>query len=66
MTKFSFLLLQTLRQICNHFLPTPLHGGQLLDGAASDFVLDVVGEIALQDSHAMVLIVSDGMGRELA
>jgi len=48
------------------WLPTALHQTQLLNGSASNAVLHVIREIALQDSHRVPLVIGHGMGHQLA
>lgn len=46
-------------------LPTSLHSGQLLSGSTANLLLNIVGEVALQDPHSRMLVVSNRMGRQL-
>lgn len=46
--------------------PTALHVIELLNGAASNAILHVIGEVALQDAHRVALVIWHRMGDQLA
>lgn len=47
-------------------LPTALHVIELLNGATSNAILHVIGEVALQDAHRVALVIWHRMGDQLA